>query len=128
MDRLLFRKGRALLLCFGVCLMPSGCQMLGSGEALHWVEKGEKNYLAARDCELLGEIVGDFGDDDAYLTIILSDDNLRSGARSDLEDRAQELGANTIEIVDNREYQKMLRTKLGLFKVEITANAYRCVR
>ncbi len=114
---------------FSLCIMLvllSGCQILGSGGSIHWVEKEEKQYLAARDCELLEEIVGESGDDDAYLTIIMTDDHLRSGARSDLEDRARELGANTIEIIDNREYQKLLKTKLGLFKVEISANAYRC--
>lgn len=128
MTRLSLRVAKALLACAGVCVLLSGCQMLGSGETVHWVEKGEKSYLAARDCELLGEIMGESGDEDAFLTIIMTDGNLRSGARSDLEDQARELGANTIEITDNREYQKMLKTRLGLFKVEISANAYRCIK
>ena len=114
----------------GGVLALSGCQLLAPADEIKWIEKGnsKKNsaYLISRECELLEEVIGSYGDDDAFLTIIATNDYLREGARDDLEDNAKELGANTIQITDNREYQKQLRTRLGLFKVEIYANAYFC--
>ncbi len=114
----------------GGVLALSGCQLLAPADEIKWIEKGnsKKNsaYLISRECELLEKVNGSYGDDDAFLTIIATNDYLREGARDDLEDNAKELGANTIQITDNREYQKQLRTRLGLFKVEIYANAYFC--
>jgi hypothetical protein len=115
--------------CGGI-LALSGCQLLAPADEIKWIEKGNSKkksaYLISRECELLEEVIGSYGDDDAFLTIIATNDYLREGAREDLEDNAKELGANTIQITDNREYQKQLRTRLGLFKVEIYANAYFC--
>lgn len=113
----------------GIAIL-SGCQLLAPVDEVNWIEKGnsKKNsaYLISRDCELLEEIVGSYGDDEAFLTIVMTNDYLREGARDDLEDKAKELGANTIHITDNREYQKQLKTRLGLFKVEVFADAYIC--
>ncbi|OUS31532.1 hypothetical protein A9Q99_02890 [Gammaproteobacteria bacterium 45_16_T64] len=117
---------KAMLLAGGASWLLAGCQILGTQDGIYWVGKNDNQYIVARECELLEEVVGQSGDDDAYLTIFLSNDNLRENARDDLEDKAIELGANTVQVTDNREYQKMLRTRLGLFKVEIVANAYQC--
>ena len=127
MVRGLFSVGRVLLVGAWFGLITSGCQLLGPAESIHWLEKGDESSLLTKDCQLLDEVMGASGDDGALWTIIMTDDFLRSQARGDLEDKAVALGANTIEITDNREYQKQLKTRLGLFKVEIQANAYRCV-
>lgn len=131
--RRIVRPTRATLVTF-VCVagvsVLTGCQLLTPADEIKWIEKGnsKKNsaYLISRECKLLEEVVGSYGDDDAFLTIIMTNDYLRDGARNDLEDKAKELGANTIQITDNREYQKQLKTRLGLFKVEIIADAYFC--
>jgi len=124
------RKALAAFVCVAGVFALSGCQLLSPADEIKWIEKGKskKNsaYLISRECELLEEVMGSYGDDDAFLTIIMTNDYLRVGARDDLEDKAKALGANTIQITDNREYQKQLNTRLGLFKVEIFANAYFC--
>ena len=124
------RKALATVVCVAGVAALTGCQLLTPAEEIKWIEKGtsKKNsaYLISRECKLLDEVVGSYGDDDAFLTIIMTNDYLRVGARDDLEDKAKALGANTIHITDNREYQKQLKTRLGLFKVEIFANAYFC--
>ena len=124
------RKSLATVVCIAGVSALTGCQLLTPADEIKWIEKGKskKNsaYLISRECELLEEVVGSYGDDDAFLTIIMTNDYLRVGARDDLEDKAKALGANTIHITDNREYQKQLNTRLGLFKVEIFANAYFC--
>ncbi|PCJ45968.1 MAG: hypothetical protein COA99_03765 [Moraxellaceae bacterium] len=127
MVRGLFSVGRVLLVGVWFGSITAGCQLLGPAELIHWLEKGDESSLLTKDCQLLDEIMGASGDDGALWTIIMTDGFLRSQARDDLEDKAVALGANTIEITDNREYQKQLKTRLGLFKVEIQANAYRCV-
>ena len=124
------RKALTTFVCVVGLSVLTGCQLLTPAEEIKWIEKGNSKkksaYLISRECELLEEVVGSYGDDDAFLTIIMTNDYLREGARDDLEDRAKALGANTIQITDNREYQKLLKTRLGLFKVEISANAYIC--
>ncbi len=124
------RKALAAFVCVAGLSALTGCQLLSPADEIKWIEKGKSKkssaYLISRECELLEEVVGSYGDDDAYLTILATNDYLRKGARDDLEDNAKALGANTIQITDNREYQKQLKTRLGLFKVEISANAYSC--
>lgn len=131
-----FFCGVVRMILAGACcgLLATGCQFMGTKGAIQWIEKGgNKNggsagqeYLIARDCQLLDEVVGTYGDDEGFMTIVMTDGYLRSAARDDLEGKAVVLGANTIQITDNREYKKQLETRLGLFKVEIYANAYSC--
>ena len=81
-----------------------------------------------RECKFLGEITGNQGN--AFTGPFISNENLETGARNDLKNKAAAVGGNLVELLTHRAGQTGSVGESGgsilQTNVTISGNVYRC--